>query len=169
MAVVMNEELRGRINRYLDDSIALEAGGIVGLKDMVSEATDPQDAALFQQHLAETEQQKARLEALLHARGGSSNKLKDVMNKIGIAATDLLHAGKDAGDKATRNLIEAYSIENLEVATYESLYAAAMEVGDTEVAQVAKEIQAQEQETARKLFARIAPVAREAMVRAASH
>lgn len=162
----MDPALKDRINRYIDDAIALEASGIVGLKDMVSEATDPQDAALFQQHLAETEQQKLRLENLLHARGGSSNKLKDVMNKIGMAATDLLHAGKDAGDKATRNLIQAYSVESLEVATYESLYAAATEAGDAEVAQAAKEIQAQEKATAEKIFARIAPVAREAVLRA---
>lgn len=157
-------DLHDRINRYLDDAIALEASGIVGLKDMVSEATDPQDAALFQQHLMETERQKQRLEALLHARGGASNKLKDVLNKIGIAATDLLHAGKDAGDKATRNLIQAYAIENLEVATYESLYAAALEAGDQEVAAVAKEIQAEEEATARKLFPRISPMARAAVI-----
>ena len=112
----MANDLHDRINRYLDDAIALEASGITGLKDMASEATDPQDAALFQQHLAETEGQKARLEARLHELGGTSNKLKDIMNKIGIAATELLHVGKDAGDKATRNVIEAYSIENLEVA-----------------------------------------------------
>ncbi len=162
--MAITNDLRDRLNRYLDDAIALEASGITGLKDMVGEATDPQDAAMFQQHLAETERQKERLEALLHARGGTSNKLKDVMNKIGVAATDLLHVGKDAGDKATRNLIQAYAIENLEVATYESLYAAATEIGDTEVAQAAKEIQAEEEATARKLFPRIAPMARAAVI-----
>lgn len=160
----MANDLHDRINRYLDDAIALEAAGITGLADMAGEATDPQDAALFQQHLAETERQKARLEALLHARGGTSNKLKDVMNKIGVAATDLLHAGKDPGDKATRNLIQAYAMESLEVATYESLYAAAMEIGDEEVAQVAKAIQAEEQAAAARILPRIAPVARAAVI-----
>lgn len=160
----MANDLHDRINRYLDDAIALEASGIIGLKEAIDDSLDPQDVAMFQQHLAETERQKARLEALLHARGGTSNKLKDVMNKIGVAATELLHVGKDAGDKATRQLIQAYSIENLEIATYESLHAAATQVGDTEVAEVAKAIQAEEQAAAAKIFPRIAPVARQAVI-----
>lgn len=162
--MAVGKELQERINRYIEDAVALEASGIVGLKDMITEATDPQDAALFQQHLTETESQKERLEAILHARGEHTNRLKDVMNKIGMAATDLLHAGKDAGDKATRNLIQAYTVENLEVATYESLYAAATEAGDTEVATLAKVIQAEEEAAAKKLFPRIAPSARAAVI-----
>jgi len=166
--MAVGQNMQERISRYLDDAIALEAAGVTGLKNMITEATDPQDAALFQQHLTETERQKARLEARLHALGGSSNKLKDIVNKIGIAATDLLHVGKDAGDQATRNLIEAYAIENTEVATYESLYAAATEAGDVETATLAKEIQAEEEAAAKKIFARIAPNAKAAMIHGAN-
>ena len=72
---VVNDDARERIMRYLDDAISVEAAAVTGLKDMISEATDPQDAMLFQQHLAETESQKQRLEARLHALGGGSNKL----------------------------------------------------------------------------------------------
>jgi ferritin-like metal-binding protein YciE len=161
--MAVGNDIQDRITRYLDDAISVESSGITGLKDMISEATDPQDAAMFQQHLTETERQKERLETRLQALGGSSNKLKDVMNKIGMAATDLLHGGKDAGDKATRNLIQAYSLENLEIAMYESLAAAASEAGDTETASLAKEIQAEEEATAKKIFPRIAPVARRAL------
>jgi ferritin-like metal-binding protein YciE len=162
--MIAETELRDRIGRYIEDAIAVEASSITGLKDMMSEATDPQDAMLFQQHLTETERQKDRLEAFLHARGQHTNRLKDLMNKIGLAATDLLHAGKDAGDKATRNLIQAYAIESMEVAMYESLYAAATEAGDTEVAALAKEIQAEEEDAAKKIFPRIAPMARTAIM-----
>lgn len=162
--MALGNDIQDRIARYIDDAIALEASAVTGLKDMISEATDPQDAALFQQHLTETESQKQRLEMRLKALGGTHSGLKDVMNKIGIAATDLLHGGKDAGDKATRNLIQAYAIENLEVATYESLYAAATEVGDSETAALAKEIQAEEEATAKKLFPRIAPMAKRAVI-----
>lgn len=155
----VGNDIQDRIARYIDDAIALEASGITGLKDMISEATDPQDAALFQQHLAETERQKDRLEARLKALGGTHGGLKDLMNKLGMAATDLLHGGKDPGDKATRNVIQAYCIENLEIAMYESLAAAATEAGDTETATLAKEIQAEEEAAAKKLFPRIAPLA----------
>ena len=153
------ELARERINRYIDDLIALEASGVTGLKDMIEEATDPADAALFREHLVETESQKMRLEARLTALGGTSNKLKDLMNKIGMAATDLLSAGKDAEDKATRNVIQAYTIENAEIAAYESLIAAATAVGDTETAALAKTIQDEEKAAAAKLFARITPLA----------
>ena len=105
------------------------------------------------------ERQKDRLEARLKALGGTHSGLKDLVNKIGAAATDLLHGGKDAGDKATRNVIQAYTIENLEIAMYESLAAAATEAGDSETAALAKEIQAEEEATAKKLFPRIAPLA----------
>ncbi len=158
-AAELPELIRERINRYLDDAIALEAAGVTGLKDMVEEATQPEDAALFQEHLNQTESQKRRLEVRLAELGGTSNKLKDVMNKIGMAATDLLHVGKDSEDKATRNLIQAYAVENTEIATYESLYAAANAVGDTKTAMLAKEIQAEEEAAAKKIFARIAPLA----------
>ena len=160
----VGNDIQDRIARYIDDAIALEASAVTGLKDMISEATDPADAALFQQHLTETERQKERLTARLTALGGTHSGIKDVMNKIGMAATDLLHGGKDAGDKATRNIIQAYAIENLEIAMYESLAAAATEAGDTETATLAKEIQAEEEATAKKLFPRISPLAKKAVV-----
>jgi len=162
--MAMNDDIRERIGRYIEDAIAFEAAGITGLKDMVTEATDPQDAAMFQQHLTETERQKERLEARLAQLGEHPNKLKDIMNKIGVAATDLLHGGKDSGDKATRNLIQAYGIEATEIAMYESLIAAATEAGDMETAQLAREIQAEEEKTAKMIFPRISPVARTAFV-----
>lgn len=162
----MAETIQERIIRYLDDTIALEAAAITGLKDMAEEAVDPAQKALFQQHLAETEGQKARLEARITELCGaaSNNVLKNLMNKVGVAATDLLHAGKDTGDKATRNLIQAYAIENLEVATYESLHAAATEAGDTATAALAREIQAQEKAAADKVFGHIADAARAALL-----
>ena len=157
-------DLHDRINRYIDDASALEAAAVTGLRDFASAATEPTDAALFQEFLDQAESHKAKLEARLTALGGSSNKIKDAMNKLGVAASELLHIGKDAGDKATRNLIEAYSIMSVAAASYESLIAAASEVGDTETAALAKSLQADKQSAGEKLFARIAPNARMAVV-----
>lgn len=161
----VGNDLQDRIARYIDDAIAFEEGAITGLKDMIGEATDPADAAMFQEHLSVTERQRDRLTARLKALGRdrSHNVLKDIVNKVGIAATDMLHGGKDAGDKATRNLVQAYAIENAEVAMYESLIAAATEAGDTETAALAREIQAEEEAAARKILPRIAPMAKMAV------
>lgn len=158
--MAVGTDLQERIARYIDDAIALEAAAETSLKDMISDATEPEDAALFQEHLTQTATQKARLEARLKALGGehSHNVLKDLMNKVGAVATDLLHAGKDSVDKAARNMIQAYAVENLEVATYMALAAAATEAGDAETATLAKTIQAEEEAAAKKVYARIAPL-----------
>ena len=90
-------EVHDRIVRYLDDAIAVEQGNITGLKDMAAEASDPIDKALFEEHLAQTETQSGRLDLRLQALGGHHNAVKDVVNKLGIAATNLLHLGKARG------------------------------------------------------------------------
>jgi ferritin-like metal-binding protein YciE len=153
----MLDSHKERIATYIDDAIALEASAITTLKDMIEDAIDPQDAALYREHLMETERQKAQLEERLSffGREAGRNVFKDLINKAGAIATDMLHAAKNQHDKATRNLMQAYSIENLEVAVYEALYAAADEAGDHETARLARSIQAEEKATAEKIWSRI--------------
>jgi len=97
-------------------------------------------------------------------REHNPNVIKDFITRMGAAATDILHVTKNQGDKATRNLLQAYSVENLEVAVYESLHAAASEAGDSATASLAKEIQKEEEAAAKKVFARIDPLARRALL-----
>ena len=157
-------EVHDRITRYIDDAIAVEQGNLTGLKDMAAFATNPTDKALFEEHQVTTQTQSGRLEARLQALGGHHNALKDVVNKIGIAASGVMHVGKDAGDKATRHLVEEYAILSGEVAMYESLYYAATEAGDAETAALAKEIQAEDKAASEKFFARIGDNARAAVL-----
>jgi len=151
-----------RILGYIDDAIAVEAAAITSLKDMLEDAREPQDAALYREHLAETEAQKARLEARLNVLGGKPNRnvFKDLINKVGAMATDILHVAHTPHEKATRNLIQAFSVENLEIAVYEALHNAALEVGDTETAELASAIQAEEKAAAAKVWSRISDSAR---------
>lgn len=161
----MLDSHKERIGTYIDDAIALEAASITALKDMIEDAVSADDAALFREHLAETERQKDRLEERLRmfGREAERNILKDLLNKAGTMATDLLHAAKNHHDKATRNLMQAYAIENLEVAVYEALYAAADEAGDHETARLARSIQDEEKAAAEKIWSRIANSARAAV------
>ena len=153
------ESQQEKIERYLDDAIALEAASILALKDMATDAVSHDETLLYQAHHTESESQKQRLEARLMALGGASERLglKDMMNRIGTAATNLLHAGKNDVEKDTRNLLQAYAMESLEVAVYEALYTAAETSGDAETALLAREIQAEESAMAQQIFARIAP------------
>lgn len=152
------EETAVKIQRYLDDAIALEAASITALRDMVGDAVSTDERVLYQEHVTVSESQKLRLEGRLIALGGESKRslLKEVMNRVGAAATDLLHAAKNDGEKDTRNLLQAYAMESLEVAVYEALYAAANSLGDTETALLARQIQAEESAMAKHLFFRIA-------------
>lgn len=161
----MLDSYKERIGTYIDDAIALEASSITLLKDMIEDAISTQDAAMFREHLTQTELQKERLEERLHffGREAGRNIFKDLLNKAGAAATDMLHAAKNPHDKATRNLMEAYSVENLEVAVYEALYNAADEAGDTETARLARSIQDEEKAAAEKIWSRIATSARTAV------
>lgn len=161
----MLDSHKERIGVYIDDAIALEAASITALKDMSEDAVSADDAELFREHLAQTEQQKMLLEQRLRefGREAERNILKDLFNKAGAMATDLLHASKNHHDKATRNLMQAYAIENLEVAVYEALYAAADEAGDHQTARLARSIQDEEKAAAEKIWSRIANSARSAV------
>jgi ferritin-like metal-binding protein YciE len=151
------ETPQDKIKRYIDDAIALESASITALNDMATDAVTGDERALYQEHATVSESQKERLEARLMALGGESARhvLKDVLNSIGAAATDLLHASKNDEDKATRNLLQSYAMENLEIAVYEALHAAAESARDSETAMLAREIQSEEKEAARRIFEHI--------------
>ncbi len=161
----MLDSHKERIGTYIDDAIALEASSITALKDMIEDAISPEESAMFREHLSQTERQKELLEDRLRAFGREAgrNIFKDLINQAGAMATDLLHAAKNHHDKATRNLMQAYAIENLEVAVYEALYAAADEAGDKETARLARSIQDEEKAAAEKIWDRIATSARSAV------
>lgn len=157
MSKPSDETPQQRVLRYIDDAIALETASITALKDMAEDATVPEEAALYQEHLRVSEEQKARLEKRLAALGGETKRhvLKDLLNAVGAAATDLLHAAKDDGEKATRNLMQCYSMESLEVSVYEALAAAAKATGDPETAVLAVAIQEEEQKMQAAVLARV--------------
>ncbi|MGC4043146.1 MAG: DUF892 family protein [Armatimonas sp.] len=157
MSKPTDETPQQKVLRYIDDAIALESASITALKDMADDAKLPEEAALYQEHLKVSEQQKVHLEERMTALGGElkRNVLKDLMNSVGAAATDLLHAAKDDDEKATRNLMQCYAIESLEVSVYEALASAAEATGDAETAKLAAEIQKEEQQMQSAVFSRV--------------
>ena len=159
MSIEVMESAAQKLMRYIDDAIALEAASITALQDMARDATNPEEAGLYQTHLKVSEAQKIRLEERLIALGGATKRhiLKDLLNTVGAAATDLLHAAKNPQDKDARNLMQAYAMESLEVAVYEALAVASETSGDSVTAQLARGIQQEEREMASMLFEKIAP------------
>lgn len=159
----MAETPQDRLIRYIQDAHASEVGIVAILKDFIDEIDNLQVKAVFQEHLAVTESQAQRLEQRLVALGSGASDGKGFLNVLMGKAGDVMHAMHDAKDKTTQDLIKAYATEHLEIGMYESLYSYASAVGDTQTAALAKQIQAEEQEAADKVFPLIAMTAKAAL------
>jgi len=151
------------ICRYLQDAIAAENSFESQLRGFANEGDDPSVRQLFEQHAEETRIQHQRLTARLEALGESASTMKSMMAHMFNFAPKAASLGHDEAERQTQNLMMAYAVENSEVAMYESLATSAEAVGDTATAQLAREIQAQEEATAKKVWQFIAPSARRSL------
>lgn len=150
------------ITRYLEDAIAAEKSFETQLRGFAKEATRPVVKDMFELHADQTQQQYHALTARLSALGGSPSTLKSIMAHVFNLSPKAAQAGHKDEERTTQDLMMAYAVENAEVAMYESMFIAADIAGDRETAQLAKQIQKQEQDTADKIWPQIAPTAREA-------
>ena len=153
------ESSRERLIRYLNDCWAAEKALVNTLKDMGAEANDPEVRSLFEQHAQMTWQQEEALEARIRALGEEPSGGKGIMNNLMGKVADLVNAAHDDYDKTTQNLCKAFATENLEIAMYESLSAYAEAMGDTETAQLARQLQQQERQTAERIWPHISRTA----------
>ena len=98
----------------------------------------PQLKARIDQHLQETLGQKEALERRIDQLGSSPSVLKDMGGKL--MAFGQAVGGMTMSDEVVKGSISGYVFENIEIATYTVLIAAAEAAGDTETARVAAEI-----------------------------
>jgi len=149
------------IRRYLEDAIAAEKSFETQLNSFAKEATVPRIRNLFEQHAAETRQQYESLTSRLEALGGSTSTIKSLLAHLFGLAPKTAQLGHEEEERATQNLMMAFAVENAEVAMYEALRIAAETAGDTQTAALATQIQAEEYETAQKIWREIGPSATE--------
>jgi len=150
------------IQRYLEDAIAAEKSFETQLRGFAKEASSPQVQSMFTKHADETRTQYEQLTSRLEAIGGSTSTIKSFLAQLFNSAPKAAQLGHEQEERTTQDLMMAFAVENAEVAMYESLFLAAETANDTETAALAKRIQAQEQETADKVWEVIAPTAVEA-------
>jgi ferritin-like metal-binding protein YciE len=151
------------ISTYLEDAIAAEKSFETQLEGFSNESDDAVVKSLFAQHARETKMQYQQLTARLEALGGSPSTFKSLLAHVFNFAPKVAQVGHDAQDRLTQDLMMAYAVENAEVAMYESLSEVARIAGDKQTEELALAIQQQERETAAKVWAQIAPVARRAL------
>lgn len=141
-----------RLIRYLQDAHAAEVGIKKMLEGFIDDADEPEMQAAFREHIQMTDTQAARIEQRLRDLGEEPSGGKGFFNGLMAKVSELMHGAHDDYDKATQNLIKAYATEHLEVGMYESLAAYSEAIGDQTTAELAREIQQQEEQTAQRLF-----------------
>jgi ferritin-like metal-binding protein YciE len=149
MATTSSSEL---IKRYLQDAIASEKSFESQLREMAEEGDNPRVQELFVSHADETKTQYNRLVSRLHVLGGSPSTAKSILAHIFGSVPKAGQIGQKKEEKTTHNLIIAYAIEQSEVASYEALKVAAEAVGDLPTANLAEEIQREEQMAAQRIW-----------------
>jgi ferritin-like metal-binding protein YciE len=165
---VATDTISDVIRRYIKDAIAAESSFESQLEGFAKEGDDPTPRQLFERHEQETRFQRERLEAHLRDLGDSPSTVKSFMAHMFNFAPKTASMGHDEAERTTQNLMIAYAVEHSEVAMYESLATVAESAGDQVTAQLARDIQAEEQRTAHMVWDMIRPSARRAISKLAS-
>jgi ferritin-like metal-binding protein YciE len=140
-----------QLDAYLSDAHAIEQQALPQMRAAPGMAGDPQLAASFREHLAETEQHEHRVRERLEARGKSPSRIKEAVFKAGGFAFVLF--AKSQPDTTGKLVAHAFSYEHLELAGYELLIRVAQRAGDDETAAAARTIRDQEGAMAQRLEA----------------
>ncbi|MBI3909623.1 MAG: DUF892 family protein [Armatimonadetes bacterium] len=147
------------IKRYLQDAIAAEETFEKHLRDFADDTDRDDIKQLFLQHADQSKWQHDQLVNRLRALGGSPSGFKSFMAGIFGLGPKSMQLGHASSEKLVQDLIMAYAVEHSEIAMYESLIAACGVAGDTETANLARQIQDQERATAQKVWGQIRPCA----------
>lgn len=145
------DDLQEQIVKYLTDVHSTEENAAAQLRTGADAVQDQQLAQVLRDHLAETEGHERLVRTRLEALDASPSKLKDAAQK-GVAAVGGALAGA-APDTTGKVAIQAFATEHLEIASYRSLRAVALQAGDSETAAIAEQILAEEEAAAQKLDA----------------
>jgi ferritin-like metal-binding protein YciE len=160
-------ELNENLIDWLRDAHAMEQQAEQMLKAQASRIEHyPKVKARIEQHLQETLGQQKLLAGCIERLGGKPSAMKDVMGKVmafGQAAGGALNS-----DEIVKGAIAGYVFENLEIATYTALIAAAQIAGDQETVRVCEEILPQEEAMARWILENLPELTEEFLARDAT-
>jgi ferritin-like metal-binding protein YciE len=140
------------IRRYLQDALAAEESFETQLRGFAQEGDDAEVRELFSAHAEETRAQSARLTERLRALGGTPSAAKSFFAHLFSLTPKSVQLGHEQDERVAQSLIIAYAIEKSECAMYEALATAAVAAGDEVTEKLARGIQAQERETADKIW-----------------
>jgi ferritin-like metal-binding protein YciE len=157
----MSETVQGRINRYLEDTIAAERNFEHALSTFGSAGSQTEVQRLLSSFSAKAKTQHQRLTALLELRGGHPSEAKTLLAQL-LAFTPLSgQIGQGAEEKNTQHLMIVFAAAAAEMAMYESLKAAATASGNPDVVDLAQTLQVEERQDYDQVWALLGSSARE--------
>jgi ferritin-like metal-binding protein YciE len=110
----------------------------------------PKLKARIEQHLQETLDQQQLVEECITRLGGTSSTLKDIAGKL--MAFGQAIGGSMMSDEVIKGAMAGYVFENVEIATYTVLIAAAKAAGDKQTQAACEQILPQEEAMAKWLL-----------------
>ncbi|MBO1073321.1 ferritin-like domain-containing protein [Roseomonas marmotae] len=133
----MQESYRDTYITGLVNARALEVQAI----ELMSRQLDrlqsyPEVESVLRKHVAETEQQRDRLDQLLQAQGTSHSSFKDFVTGVMGNMAAMGHVPMQ--DEIIKNSLANYAFEHFEIASYKSLLTLADLAGDTQAPSVLK-------------------------------
>jgi len=131
------------LQAWLRDAHAMEEQAITMLTSQSSRLENyPELKAQIDKHLQETRDQADMLERCLERLHGGTSSIKDITGKIVAIGQGL--SGLFVGDEVVKGTLASSTFEQMEIASYKILIAAADHVGDQETKRVCETILQQE-------------------------
>ncbi|MDN4051712.1 DUF892 family protein [Massilia sp. YIM B02763] len=131
------------LNDWLRDAHAMEQQAEKMLKAQADRLEHyPALRERIVQHIEETRWQQGMLDEILGRRDISNSVVKDLGGKL--MAMGQAIGGMTASDEVVKGAMAGYVFENIEIATYTTLIAAAQAVGDTATQSACEQILVQE-------------------------
>jgi ferritin-like metal-binding protein YciE len=156
-----------RLIEWLRDAHAMEAQAETMLSKQASRIEHyPELKARIEQHITETQNQAKLIESCLQRYDKSYSGFKDLGGKM--MAMGQAIGGMMVNDEIVKGAQMGFVFENLEIASYEILIAAAKAVGDTETADICTRILAEEVAMAEWMRSHLAEVTQDYLTRTAA-
>jgi ferritin-like metal-binding protein YciE len=128
-----------RLLQWLRDAHAMEEQAEQILSTQAKRLENyPELRKRVEHHLQQTRRQAERVQGCIERQGSSKSVVKDMAGKLVAVGQGL--SGLFVGDEVVKASLADYTFENMEIASYKIIIAAAEEVGDTETKRVCQEI-----------------------------
>lgn len=161
----MTTTANDNLNDWLRDAHAMEQQAEKMLTAQAERLEHyPALRARIAQHIEETRWQQTMLDQCLTQRGINNSVVKDIGGKL--MAFGQAVGGMTVSDEVVKGTMAGYVFENIEIATYTSLIAAAQAVGDAATQSACEQILVQEKAMAAWLLEHLPEVTQTFLARA---